>query len=56
MGTKIFMTGTTGFVGTYLAGHLINEGHAVTVLTPALKSTDLKMAGLSYLPGNPTVR
>ena len=33
---KIFMTGGTGFVGTYLAKHLISEGHEVTILTPGV--------------------
>jgi nucleoside-diphosphate-sugar epimerase len=33
---KVFVTGGTGFVGTYLCGKLIDQGHAVTVLTQAL--------------------
>jgi hypothetical protein len=53
---KIFMTGGTGFVGTYLAKRLISEGHAVTILTQALSGTELKMTGLSYLMGNPTIK
>jgi len=32
----IFMTGGTGFVGTYLTKRLISEGHTVTILTQAL--------------------
>jgi hypothetical protein len=51
---RIFMTGGTGFIGTYLAKRLISEGHAVTILTQALSGTELKMTGLSYLIGNPT--
>ena len=39
---KIFMTGATGFVGTYLAGRLINEGNKVTILTPSLTGTERK--------------
>ena len=53
---KIFMTGGTGFVGTYLAKRLISEGHAVTILTQALSGTELKWSGLSYLTGNPTTK
>jgi uncharacterized protein len=53
---KIFMTGGTGFVGTYLAKRLISEGHAVTILAQALSGTELKMTGLSYLMGNPTMK
>lgn len=51
---KIFMTGGTGFVGTHLALRLTKEGHDVTVLTQALTGKELRMPGLSYLPGNPT--
>lgn len=53
---KIFMTGGTGFVGTYLAKHLISEGHKVDILTPALSGTELNMTGPSYLIGNPTLK
>ncbi len=53
---KIFMTGGTGFVGTYLAGQLIREGHKVTILTPSLTGAELKMEGLTYLAGNPTIK
>ena len=48
---KIFMTGATGFVGTYLAGRLIKEGYKVTILTPSLTGTERKTDGLSYLIG-----
>jgi len=53
---KIFMTGGTGFVGTYLAGQLIREGHKVTILTPSLTGAELKMEGLTYLAGDPTIK
>ena len=52
---KIFMTGGTGFVGTYLAKRLISEGHEVTILTRGF-GTELKMTGQSYLIGNPTIK
>src|SRR5512145_1575179 len=53
---KIFMTGGTGFVGTYLTKRLIAEGHAVTILTQTPTGADLKMPGLTYLIGNPNIR
>lgn len=53
---KIFITGGTGFVGTSLSKRLIAEGHSVTVLTHETKEPALKMQGLSYLQGNPTVQ
>jgi hypothetical protein len=53
---KFFMTGGTGFVGTYLAKRLISDGHAVTILTQALSGTESEMTGLSYLRGNPTIK
>ncbi len=53
---KIFITGGTGFVGTSLSKRLIAEGHSVTVLTHETKEPALKMHGLSYLQGNPTVQ
>ena len=53
---KIFMTGGTGFVGTYLTKRLISAGHEVTILTQPLSGAEVTMAGLSYLLGNPTVR
>ena len=53
---KIFMTGGTGFVGTYLAKKLTREGHFVTILTQSLTGSELKTSGLSYLIGNPNVK
>ncbi len=53
---KIFMTGGTGFVGTFLARRLTGEGHHVTILTQALTGQELKAPGLSYLTGNPNNR
>ncbi len=53
---KIFMTGGTGFVGTYLTKRLISAGHEVTILTQPLSGGELTMTGVSYLPGNPTVK
>ena len=53
---EIFMTGGTGFVGTYLAKRLISEGHTVSILTQALNGTGLKMTEITYLIGNPTIK
>jgi len=53
---NVFMTGGTGFVGTYLTRKLIAEGHKVTILTPSQSGTELKIAGLTYLDGNPTIK
>ena len=52
---KVFITGGTGFVGTYLTKRLIAEGHLVTILTSDIQAPAMKMDGLSYLEGNPTV-
>lgn len=51
---KIFMTGGTGFVGTFLAKRFIAEGHSVTILTNETRAATLNMDGLCYLEGNPT--
>lgn len=51
---KVFMTGGTGFVGTFLARRLVSEGHAVTILTQALRGGELKLEGIAYLTGDPT--
>lgn len=53
---KIFITGGTGFVGTYLMKRLIAGGHSVTILTSDNPGSGLKVDGLSYLEGNPTVQ
>ena len=53
---NVFMTGGTGFVGTYLTKRLIAEGHKVTILTQPLGSAALKLSGLAYADGNPTVK
>lgn len=53
---NIFMTGGTGFVGTFLAKKFISEGHNVTILTHTPAEAAQKISGLSYLEGNPTVK
>jgi len=53
---NIFITGGTGFVGTYLAKKFISEGEKVTILTQPLGDAALKIIGLTYLAGNPTIK
>jgi uncharacterized protein len=53
---NVFMTGGTGFVGTYLTKRLLAEGHKVTILTQSLGSAALKLSGLAYVDGNPTIK
>ncbi|HON59091.1 MAG TPA: TIGR01777 family oxidoreductase [Smithella sp.] len=53
---NIFMTGGTGFVGTFLTKKFTSAGHAVTILTQPIGAAALKLPGLSYLEGTPTVR
>ncbi|HOC58485.1 MAG TPA: TIGR01777 family oxidoreductase [Smithellaceae bacterium] len=52
---KVFMTGGTGFVGTYLEKCLVREGHHVTILAQEPIRTVLKVPGREYLIGNPNV-
>lgn len=55
---KIFITGGTGFVGTYLVKQLIANGHNVTILTDPIldKGFDLNIDGVDYIEGNPTIK
>ncbi len=51
---KIFLTGGSGFVGTYLSRELAQKGHEVTILTRSERPAAPTPAGISYLTGNPT--
>ena len=51
---KILITGGTGFVGTKLTSRLIQNGHAVTILTRSLRGAKGASTGISYLEGDPT--
>jgi uncharacterized protein (TIGR01777 family) len=50
---KILMTGGTGFVGTQLTSRLIQDGHEVTILTRSPKGSERRVAGISYVQGDP---
>jgi uncharacterized protein (TIGR01777 family) len=50
---KVFITGGTGFVGTYLSRELLKEGHTVTILTRRAQPPPAP-EGISYLRGDPT--
>jgi uncharacterized protein len=50
---KIFITGGTGFVGTYLTKELTAQGHQVTLLTRAIKPGRALPPGAVFLEGNP---
>jgi uncharacterized protein (TIGR01777 family) len=51
---KVFMTGGTGFVGTYLSRELASQGHEVTILTRREKPPAPGAPGLSFVTGDPT--
>lgn len=53
---KVFITGGTGFVGTYLAGRLIKEGNDVSILTSNPDSSETRLPQVSYIAGNPTIK
>jgi uncharacterized protein (TIGR01777 family) len=50
---KVFMTGGTGFVGTYLSRELAQAGHPITILTRRTKPPAPAAAGINYLAGDP---
>lgn len=50
---KIFMTGGSGFVGTFLSRELARQGHEITILTRK-ETPPSPEAGISYLTGDPT--
>jgi uncharacterized protein (TIGR01777 family) len=50
---KVFMTGGTGFVGTYLSQDLARNGHTITILTRRTEPPAAR-PGISFLTGDPT--
>jgi nucleoside-diphosphate-sugar epimerase len=54
---KIFVTGGTGFTGSYLVSRLVKEGHDVSVLVRKSSNTEkLKKLGVNLVLGNITDR
>ena len=51
---QVFITGGTGFVGTYLSRRLVQEGHQVSILTRDARKVPLEHPGISYVVGDPT--
>jgi uncharacterized protein (TIGR01777 family) len=51
---KVFMTGGTGFVGTYLSRELAQAGHTITILTRRERPPSLDQSGINFLVGDPT--
>lgn len=50
---KVFITGGTGFIGSYLTQELTRQGFTVTLLTRAVQPGRFLPQGASYLEGNP---
>src|SRR5208337_277526 len=53
---KIFVTGGTGFVGTYLSDHLVQHGNEVTILARSVEGSKAASPGITYLQGDWTQR
>jgi uncharacterized protein len=51
---KIFVTGGTGFVGTYLSDHLVQHGNEVTILARSVEGSRAASPGITYLQGDCT--
>lgn len=51
---KIFLTGGTGFVGSFLTQELVRQGHEITILTRKTKPPGPPAPGVRYLSGDPT--
>jgi uncharacterized protein (TIGR01777 family) len=51
---QIFMTGGTGFVGTFLSRELVRDGHTVTILTRQAQPPAPAPTGVTFLTGDPT--
>lgn len=50
---KIFITGGTGFVGSYIADTLAEEGHSITILSRRTTSNKPAHKNISFVEGNP---
>lgn len=51
---KIFITGGSGFVGSYLTKKLVAKGHEVTILTRSIKPGRSLPDGAAFSEGDPT--
>jgi uncharacterized protein len=51
---KIFITGGTGFVGSYLTRELTRQGHDVLVLTRSPRTPGTAPPGVAFITGDPT--
>ncbi|MEJ2670680.1 MAG: TIGR01777 family oxidoreductase [Deltaproteobacteria bacterium] len=51
---KVFITGGTGFVGTYLSRKLAQAGHTITILTRRERPPATDQPGISFMVGDPT--
>lgn len=51
---KVFMTGGSGFVGTYLSRELARQGHEVTILTRRETPPRPEEPSIRFLTGDPT--
>ncbi len=51
---QVFMTGGTGFVGTYLSRELVQAGHTITILSRRAQPPVPAPAGIRFLTGDPT--
>jgi uncharacterized protein (TIGR01777 family) len=51
---KIFITGGSGFVGSFLTKKLVEKGHAVTILTRKIKPGRTLPDGAAFAEGDPT--
>ena len=52
---KVFLSGGTGFVGSFLTGRLAEAGHQVTILTRSKQDGRAVPQGVSLLAGDPTI-
>ncbi len=51
---KFFMTGGTGFVGSYLSGQLAQRNHAITILTRSSRPRPSSDPAITFVQGDPT--
>ncbi len=51
---KIFITGATGFVGTYLVRNMQQLGHEITTVVRSSRSAERLPSGVSIVEGDPT--